>query len=196
MMMHHDTQPLISHGPKPYGLINQARLLRKAGAVSLQVLMISPATGSKIYAETFTSGLAYDSVAGRKVESHMLDANYVIASQHKRPWVKQFNIMAAYLYFYNPLRFLWAIVRPKSKLYAADAGMQLIGMWGLSKTIRRTFGWAIRLMRGNITRRRQVPVSPIPMRSVNGASASHALPGTPESSFVQLKVPQKAQAEG
>ena len=47
MMMHHDDQPLISRGPKPYGLLNQVRLLRKAGAVSMQILMLVPATGSK-----------------------------------------------------------------------------------------------------------------------------------------------------
>ncbi len=36
MMMHHDSQPLYSRGSN-YGLLNQIELLRKAGAVSLQV---------------------------------------------------------------------------------------------------------------------------------------------------------------
>src|SRR5678815_2121557 len=119
MMMHHDSQPLYTPG-KPYGLINQARLLRKAGAISLQVLMMTPATGSKLYEGAFTDRLAYVSVGGRKVEQHMLDGNYVVASVHPQPWRKQLNIMAAYLYFYNPARFLWALVRPKSNLYLAD----------------------------------------------------------------------------
>ncbi len=178
MMMHHDTQPLLSRGGKAYGLLNQAKLLRKAGACSLQVLMITPATGSKMYEEAFTSGMVYDSVAGRQVEPHMLDANFVVASKHPKPWKKQLNIMAAYLYFYNPLRFLLALVRPKSKLYLADAGMQFVGMWGLMKTVRRTLGWAFRLMRGNIRRKSRIPASTIPMRSVTGEVASHALPGT------------------
>ena len=86
----------------------------------------------------------------------MLDGNYVVASGHSRPWKKQFNIMAAYLDFYNPLRFLVALVRPKSSLYLADVGMQAIGMWGLTKTVRRTLGWAFRLMRGNIKRETDV----------------------------------------
>jgi len=195
MMMHHDTQPLITHGPKPYGLLNQARLLRKAGAISLQVLMITPATGSKLYAEAFTSGLAYESVAGRRVEPHMMDANYVVASEHKQPWKKQFNIMAAYAYFYNPLRFLLALVRPKSKLYLADAGMQMVGMLGLVQTIRRTFGWGARLMRGDIRRNTTIPASRIPMRSADGATpASHALPGTPQAGLVQLTVKSPAES--
>ena len=188
MMMHHDTQPLISRGPRPYGLINQARLLRKAGAISLQVLMITPATGSKLYTESFTSGLTFESVGGRRVEQYMVDANYVVASRHKQPWKKQLNIMVAYLYFYNPLRFLTALVRPKSRLYLSDSGMQLVGMWGLSKTIRRTLGWALRLMFGEIKRKSEVPSSHIPMRSANGAASAHALPGTPRAGLVQLSV--------
>ncbi len=178
MMMHHDDQPLYTPG-KPYGLINQARMLRKAGAVSLQVLMITPATGSKSYIDAFTSGLVYDSVDGRKVEMHMFDGNYVVASQHPKPWRKQFSILAAYLYFYNPLRFMWALIRPKSRLYLADSGMQLIGMYGLAQTLRRTLDWALRLRKGGIRRRTSALVSRIPMRSVSGDTASHALPGTP-----------------
>jgi len=111
-----------------------------------------------------------------------------VASGHPQPWRKQLNIMAAYLYFYNPLRFLVALVRPKSKLYLADAFLQLLGMWGLTHTIRRTFGWAVRLMRGGIRRRTGVPTSPIPMRSVEGGAASHALPGTPQGGVVRLRV--------
>lgn len=200
MMMHHDAQPLVSRGPKPYGLLNQVRLLRKAGAISLQVLMMTPATGSKLYAETFASGLVYESVAGRRVEPHMLDANYVIASGHKQPWKKQLNIMAAYIYFYNPLRFLVVLARPKNRLYFKELGMQMIGMWGLGQTIRRTWGWTIRLMRGNIRHKTAAPSSRIPMRGVDGARSSHALPGTPRAEFVQMNVrspgaPRKHSAE-
>ncbi|MBU0716863.1 MAG: radical SAM protein, partial [Planctomycetes bacterium] len=179
MMMHHDEQPLISRGPKPYGLLNQIRRLRKAGAISMQVLMLVPATGSKLYDETYTSGMAYESAGGRRVEEHMLGGNHVVASHHRKPWRKQLNILVAYAYFYNPARFLLALVRPKSTLYLADAVWQLVGMWGLAQTARKTFGWAVRLWRGNIRRKTAVPTSRIPMRGVNGAAADHALPGTP-----------------
>ena len=188
MMMHHDTQPLLSRGDQPYGLLNQAKVLRKAGAISLQVLMITPATGSRTYEEAYTSGLIYRSAGGRPVEVHMLDGNYVVASRHPAPWRKQLNLMATYAYFYNPIRFLWGLVRPKSRLYLADSGMQVIGMWGLSQTVRRTLGWAVRLIRGGITRTERSPASVIPMRSPDGQPASHALPGTPGGSPVQLTV--------
>jgi len=196
MMMHHDSQPLYSRGSY-YGLLNQVKLLRKAGAAGLQVLMITPATGSKIYEETFNSQMVYESVAGKPVESHMIDGNYVIASKHEKPWRKQFNIIIAYLYFYNPLRFLIALVFPKSRLYLIDSIMQLIGMWGLSHTIRRTLGWAFRLMRGNIKRKTQAPISTIPMRSVDGNPASHALPGTPTVGQIQtINKPTMESASG
>lgn len=175
MMMHHDSQPLWSRRGN-YGLLNQARMLRKAGAISLQVLMMTPATGSRFYEDVYNGGRVYASVAGRRVEAYMLDANYVVASEHPQPWRKQLNLMAAYLYFYNPLRFLAALVRPKSKLYLADALVQLIGMWGLSRTIRRTFGWAVRLWWGGIERHTRVPASRLPLRGVDAQPAGHALP--------------------
>jgi len=178
MMMHHDEQPLISSGPKPYGLLNQVRLLRKAGAVSMQVLMLVPATGSQLFSGTYTSGMAYDSVGGRPVEEHMLGGNYVVASHHAKPWLKQINILIAYAYFYNPLRLLGALVRPKTKLYLADAIWQVLGMWGLAQTVRKTFGWTFRLRFGKIRRRVTPPMNEIPMRDVDGSRARHALPNS------------------
>ena len=181
MMMHHDEQPLVSTGPKPYGLMNQVRLLRKAGAISMQVLMLVPATGSKLFTGTYESGMAYESVGGRRVEEHMLGGNYVIASNHAKPWRKQINILIAYAYFYNPLRLLLALARPKSKLYLADAIWQGYGMWGLWQTVKKTFGWMLRLRFGKIRRTAAPPMNKIPMRAADGSRASHALTlsGTP-----------------
>ncbi len=178
MMMHHDEQPLISRGPKPYGLLNQIRLLRRAGAVSMQVLMLVPATGSKLFSGTYTSGMAYESVGGRPVEEHMLGGNYVVASNHSKPWRKQLNILLAYAYFYNPLRMAVAFLKPKSGLYLADAVWQGLGMWGLVQTARRTLGWNLRLWRGVIRRKVSPPHSVLPMRGTQCATADHALPVT------------------
>ncbi len=173
MMMHHDGQPLYTPHSS-YGLINQVALLRKAGAISMQVLMISPATGSKLYEEAFTTGLAYESVGRQRVQEYMVDGNYVVASRADKPWRKQLSLMIAYLYFYNPLRFAWALVRPKSsKWYLADALMQLTEMWGLAHTIRRTIPWAYRLWTGKIRRHTTPPASKLPIKSSNGGPASH-----------------------
>ncbi len=123
MMMHHDSQPLISWKSN-YGLLNQLRTLRKAGALFTQVLMLTPSPGSKWFADTYTSGCAFDSVDGQQLEPHIVDGNYVVASQHPRPWIKQLNLLAGYTYFFNPLRLLLALVSPKSTIPFADAEMR------------------------------------------------------------------------
>jgi radical SAM superfamily enzyme YgiQ (UPF0313 family) len=174
MMMHHDSQPLYSPGTN-YGLLNQIKVLRKAGAVSLQVLMITPSAGTKLYEGTFTDGMVFDQVGGRKVLPHMYDGNYVVASKHKTPWLKQVNMMIGYASFYNPIRLIGMLFSKKTKVSHKAAGMQIVGMMGLFHTIRHTAGWALRLRFGKIQRLTNSPASQIPMRSiVAGEVACHA----------------------
>ena len=168
MMIHHDRQPLYTRG-SDYGLLNQARLLRKSGALAMQVLMLTPTVGSRTYEEAFNTGLVFQRVGGRAVEPHMFDGNYVIQSACEKPWRKQLNIIATYLYFYNPLRLLQAIVRPGSQVLLADPVFQILGMCGLVQTLRRTLGWALRLMLGRIERTTTAPASPIAIRSPRGS---------------------------
>ena len=178
MMMHHDSQPLYSPGSN-YGLLNQIELLRRAGAVSMQVLMLTPAVGSKLLESTYTSGQVFKSAGGKAVRPHMCDGNYVVASNHKRPWQKQLTMLAGYLYFYNPVWFVAALIRSKTPVSMKPAYMQIIGMMGLVMTIFRTFGWAMRLMFGRIERLSHPPVSQFPMLGVDGAPASHDTSVTP-----------------
>lgn len=119
MMMHHDAQPLVTFRNN-YGIVNQLRTLRQAGAIYTQVLMLSPAPGSKWYGDTFSSGLAFASVAGRPIEQWISDGNYVVASKHPRPWIKQLTILLAYLFFFNPLRLLLSLFWSKSNIPHAD----------------------------------------------------------------------------
>jgi len=172
MMMHHDDQPLLTPG-RADGLLNQVHLLQKAGAGSLQVLMLVPSQGSKLYCQTYQSGMVYDVVAGRKVQPYMMDGSYVIASNSPQPWKQQFNILLAYLFFYNPLRILALLGRPGSNQLMLDIGFQLAGLAGLVCTARRTIGWAFRLMTGRIMRRTSQPASRIPMRSPAAGRADH-----------------------
>jgi len=72
MMMHHDTQPLVTF-KNNYGILNQMRTLRKAGALYTQVLMLTPSAGSKWYEDTYTSGTAFDSVNGEPIAPHIVD---------------------------------------------------------------------------------------------------------------------------
>ena len=209
MMMHHDSQPLVSFKGN-YGLLNQLRTLRKSGSLFTQVLMLVPSPGSKWFAGTYDSGCAFESVGGEKIEPHIVDGNYVIASEHRRPWMKQLNLLAGYAYFFNPLRVLISLFASKSAIpladvetrmkedvagysrwkrirrgaylklraHLTDTAMQLLGMLGLIQTVRRTLPWSLRLMWRKIERADHAPMSRLPMRSVEGDAASHALPGT------------------
>lgn len=209
MMMHHDSQPLVSLKGN-YGLLNQLRTLRKSGALFTQVLMLTPAPGSKWFSDTYDSGCAFDTVGGEKIEPHIGDGNYVVASEHRRPWLKQINLLAGYAYFFNPLRVLISLFASKSAIPMADAetrppesmqhysrfrklrrtaylktraqltdaAAQMLGMLGLVQTVRRTVPWSWRLMRKKIERAERAPMSRLPMRSVQGKAACHALPGT------------------
>ncbi len=174
MMMHHDAQPLYTR-KGDYGLLNQVRLLRRAGAVTLQVLMIVPSPGSKLYRETFNSGQVFDLVGGRRVDPYMHDGNYVIASHHKHPWMKQLNILASYSYFYNPWWLIVALCR-KTNVGDKPVSAQIFGMLGNTQNIRRTLGWAFRLMFRKIKRHTKPPTSPIPLRSVEGTQSIHMTP--------------------
>jgi radical SAM superfamily enzyme YgiQ (UPF0313 family) len=187
MMMHHDTQPLYSRGSN-YGLLNQIELLRKAGAVSMQILMLTPAVGSKLLESTYTSGQVFKSVGGKAVPRHMCDGNYVVASNHKRPWQKQLTMLAGYLYFYNPVWLIVALIRDKTPVSKKPAYMQIIGMMGLVMTIVRTAGWTLRLMFGRIERLSHPPVSEIPMRAIDGAPASH------DTSVTSIQIPIRRPA--
>ena len=143
--------------------------------------MLSPAPGTKTNDTLFEGGggggMAYKSVNGRPVDAHLVDGNHVVASQHKRPWIKQINILIGYTFFYNPLRLLKALVFPKNRRgHFADAGAQLMGMAGLIQNVWRTPRWLYHLVRGRIERHTEAPTSPIPFQSVDGGRAAHGLP--------------------
>ena len=182
MMMHHDTQPLYSGGAgNNYGLLNQIKILRKAGAVSLQVLMMTPSPGTILFGETFEKKLVLKKVGGpfggRDVRPYMYDGNYVIASAHARPWRKQFNLLIGYLSFYNVF-FLatnfWRGWRKKTKVGMRPFYMQIAGILGLCHSIYRTFGWGLRLMFNKIQRHTNPPATAVPMRTVSGGEEAPA----------------------
>lgn len=170
MLMHHEGQPLFTRG-SDYGLLNQLHILRKAGAVDAQVLVITPATGSRGYESVYESGQVIESVGAKTVEPHMQDGNYVVASRDLRPWRMQVNLILAMLFFSNPLRLLMALVRPKSARYLVDAGLQFLTMVGMVRTVPRMIAWAMRLAWQDIRRHRRVPRSPYPLRSAKDLQA-------------------------
>jgi radical SAM superfamily enzyme YgiQ (UPF0313 family) len=178
MMMHYDAQPLYSRG-SDRGLLNQINILRRAGAASMQVLMITPSAGTKLLEQTYLDGSVFSRVGGAAVLPHMFDGNHVVASNAPRPWQKQLNLLIGYLFFYNPVCFLKTLLRRDKSSHKA-AGMQLVGMVGVLYTIRGTIGWLARLIFGRIERLTKPPVTRIPLRSLDGHPASHATDMVPK----------------
>jgi radical SAM superfamily enzyme YgiQ (UPF0313 family) len=172
MLMHHEGQPLVTRN-SPYGLLNQVRMLRKAGAIDMQVLTVTPAVGARDYEGVFHTGRMIRSAAGKTVEPYMLDGNYVVASGKEEPWRMQLRVAAALAYFYNPLRLLGALFHLWNRQYLMDVGVQLVGLWGLAHTLPRMFGWALRLRTGPITRQSRPPETSLRLTGVDGAAASH-----------------------
>src|SRR5579884_336990 len=147
MMMHHDGQPLMSPG-KLYGLLNQVNFLRKSGSVSVQVTILTPSLGSKLYEETFEKGMVIGQAGDRQVEDFQYDGNHLIATEDAHPWRKQINIYLAYASFYNPLNFVRSIANWKDPLWNYRVMYQAYGMVGLVKSIRTGWGWIKSLYQG------------------------------------------------
>ena len=156
MLMHHDGQPLYTRRGL-YGLLNQVRFLRRSGAQSLQVTVLTPAVGTRAYEANFQNGLVFDKVAGRPVLQYQFDGNHVVASSLAEPWRTQLNVILAYAAYYNPINLLRSVVRPANSLYLAGAYDQVIGMIGLGGTAIQFGRWALDLWRGPITRKTTPP---------------------------------------
>ena len=188
MLMHHDGQPLFTRGSL-YGLLNQVAFLRRAGAQSMQVTVLTPAVGTRSYDANFDNGLVFDSVGNRAVLQYQFDGNHVVASSLPKPWRTQLNVLLAYAAYYNPVNFGRSLLRPSNSLQFAGILDQLFGMMGLVKTAIRSAAWSYRLWRGPITYKtsRPGPKTPLievsPLREGGADSVARAVRG---SELVQL----------
>ena len=156
MMMHHDGQPLYSKG-ELYGIINQVNFLRKTGAVSAQITILTPSVGSKAYEEPFQQGMVIDEANGNKVKDHHFDGNHCIATNDPSPCRRQLNMYLAYASFYNPLNFARAIVNWKDPVWKIRVLYQALGMIGLVRSFKNGSGWLKSLYFGPVRKKDMVP---------------------------------------
>jgi len=155
MMVHHDGQPLWTWRGL-YGLANQVNFLRRAGAVSLQVTLLTPSVGSKAYEETFANGESLKSVGGCPIEEYQYDGNHVAATRAPHPWRRQLNVLCSYAWFYNPASLLLALPRMDS-LWLERLAFQVYGMIGLARSVYQARDWLKRLLTGPIERFTEAP---------------------------------------
>jgi hypothetical protein len=172
MMMHHDAQPLRSKGDSS-GLLNQVKILKDAGALTLQVLMLTPSGGAVSYRDMFEAGTVFSAVGNKPAEAHMIDGNYVIAADSDAPWKNQLNLLRAYMSFYNPWETLKRACNIQSSTYLSYVVAQLWGQWGLLHNFIRTLPWAWRLRFQKIHRHTQRVPPDVPMQAPDGTEASH-----------------------
>ena len=111
----------------------------------------------------------------------------LVCSKSRIPFADAETRPAEEIQAYSRWKKLRRWVYRQARAHLLDAGIQLVGMWGLFPTYRRTLGWAWQLARGKIERRQEAPASRIPMRSPHGGAASHAIPGTPMSRSLPVK---------
>jgi radical SAM superfamily enzyme YgiQ (UPF0313 family) len=156
MMMHHDGQPLYSRG-QLYGLLNQVNFLRKTGAVSAQVTILTPSVGSKGYEEPYEKGMVIEQAGASKLEDYQYDGNHCIATEDPHPWRKQMNMYLAYASFYNPLNFTRAIFNWKDPLWDARVVYQAYAMAGMVRSLVQGWRWIWGLYRGPVKRMTAVP---------------------------------------
>jgi len=168
MMMHHDGQPLYSKG-QLYGIVNQVDFLRKTGAVSAQITILTPSVGSKSFEEPYESGLVIDEANGQRVDDHHYDGNHCIATNDPNPWRKQMNIYLSYASFYNPLNFARAILNWNDPIWKVRVMYQALGMVGLVKSVKTGFGWLKNLYCGPVRKKTAVPQKRLPVVPVGPA---------------------------
>jgi hypothetical protein len=191
MIMYHEGQPLYTRDSM-YGLLNQVRFLRHCGAQSMQITVLTPATGTRSFEANYEKGTVFDTVGGRRVLEHQFDGNNVVSSLAREPWRDQLRLLLAYAMYYNPGNLICSLLQPVNRLYLADAYDQLSGMVGLCFTALHSAKWAYRLWRGPITRNTTPPGPKKPLIDVSPRPVEQAEPTTetrPAAELVQVSLP-------
>jgi radical SAM superfamily enzyme YgiQ (UPF0313 family) len=145
MMMFHEGQPFQTRGSL-YGLVNQVDFLRRAGAMSIQLTVHTPAVGTREFEETYETGRVLSGVGGSAIREAQLDGNHVIVAGCDACWLKQLKLLAGYFRFYNPLNLLRAARADGSPLRLYRVGYQLAGFVGAIRTAWRTIPYMLRLL--------------------------------------------------
>ncbi|MFQ6049301.1 MAG: hypothetical protein ACE5K7_08055, partial [Phycisphaerae bacterium] len=106
---------------------------------------------TRAFGPTIQSGVVFRKVGGRLVPDACYDGNHVVASRSDKPWQQQWNVLKAYLHFYNPLRLLETIFCRRDACQRDRALHQVGGHIALVPTVWRYLQWIGQLKRGPIS---------------------------------------------
>jgi radical SAM superfamily enzyme YgiQ (UPF0313 family) len=169
MMMYHDAQPYRSPGSLA-GITDQVRFLRKAGAVSVQVMSHIPAVGTREYEPTYATGKVLSRIGNFKVGEAHNDGAHVIVTGRRPPWQRQIEQLGAYFTFYNPLNLFGSLRHTGSPLRWYRVGYQAIGFVATCRTAKRILPYAWRLLtRTKTFHTAPPPTTRLPVRETAGA---------------------------
>ena len=164
MMIHHDDQPLWSRKPDQLGVMNQAMQLYKMGAAGYHTTYITPSPGARNVEKMFEAGTVLDSVGGKPIPEAFQDGNHIIATRHRRAWVRQLQLWMAYGSFYNPFNFMRSLFKDlRDKHNRRRLKWQIIGGSMVLPTIFKSIPWLFSLMTRKIERAPEAPPRCLPM---------------------------------
>jgi hypothetical protein len=176
MMMFHDGQPFYT-AKSLYGLYNQADFLRRAGAISFQCLVHTPALGTREYERTYHSGKVLKRLGKHAIPQSQMEGNYVCVMGAEPAWLRQLKLLGGYAAFYNPLNVIRAMKNDGSRLRKRRIGFQLIGTLAMLWTGLKTLPYLLRLM----TSKQKCHTAPPPVFVVPVRNAAGAFPRFPQS---------------
>ena len=163
MMMFHAGQPYHTPGAL-YGLYNQIKFLREAGAVSVQCTVHSPAVGTREQEAIYAKGGVLRSIGSYIIPESMYDGNHVMVVAGEAPWKRQVKLLGGYAAFYNPANLVRALKRHGSPLRRRRIRYQLAGMAAMIWTAAKMAPYILRLMTGKASYKREPGATAIEIR--------------------------------
>ena len=164
MMIHHDDQPFWSRDPAHLGVINQAMTLFNSGAVGYHTTYITPSMGARNVEKMYGTGDVFAKVGNLDVPEAYHDGNHVVATRHKRPWLRQMQLWMAYWAFYNPINFARTLFKDLRKKHERRRlKWQVIGGSMLIPSTLKSLAWAIRLVLRPVKKHATTPLRGLPM---------------------------------
>jgi hypothetical protein len=145
MIMFHDGQPFFTPGSL-YGLYNQMKFLREAGAVTVQCTAHGPAVGTRERESTYSGGRVLDRLGAYTIPESMFDGNHVMVGGGEAMWKRQLKLLGGYASFYNPVNLARALRRDGSLLRRRRIGYQAAGMLATAWTAVKMAPYIARLM--------------------------------------------------
>ncbi len=172
MIMFHEGQPFYSRGSL-YGLYNQVKFLRKAGAISLQCTVHVPAVGTREYERTYRTGRVIERIGRYRIPESKIDGNHVILAGRVPPWRRQLELLAGYAAFYNPWNLIRAL-KKGSRLRRRRFGYQIAGNIATAWTAWKFLPYVFRLLTSRFHFYRAAPpLETVPVRVPAGGFARH-----------------------